>query len=74
MINDAVAIVVFEIMNSDEVFGDPCDHQTVKSVPLVTRGGGWGGFFRFEQRGVFFFFFLKGDKEGVKREERAGDF
>lgn len=37
MINDAVAIVVFEIMNSDEVFGDPCDHQTVQSVPLVTR-------------------------------------
>ncbi|CAK9053868.1 unnamed protein product [Durusdinium trenchii] len=39
MINDAVAIVVFEIMNSDEVFGDPCDHQTVQSVPLAILAG-----------------------------------
>eukprot|EP00434_Breviolum_minutum_P019046 symbB.v1.2.016791.t1/scaffold1270.1/size227213/3 len=35
MINDAVAIVVFEIMNSAEVFGDPCDHQTAQNVPLA---------------------------------------
>ena len=36
MINDAVAIVVFEILNSVEVFGDPCDQQTTQSVPVAT--------------------------------------
>lgn len=39
MINDAVAIVVFEILNSVEVFGDPCDQQTTQNVPVAILTG-----------------------------------
>ena len=35
MINDAVAIVIFEILNSDKIFGDPCNPVSQKDISLA---------------------------------------
>ncbi|CAE7564401.1 Slc9a8, partial [Symbiodinium pilosum] len=39
MINDAVAIVIFEILNSDAIFGDPCHPVTQNDISLAVTAG-----------------------------------
>ncbi|CAE7838953.1 Slc9a8 [Symbiodinium sp. CCMP2592] len=39
MINDAVAIVIFEILNSDAIFGDPCNPVSQKDISLAVTVG-----------------------------------